>query len=174
MTTMQIWTNKSHLDREGKPYPPGPWNDEPDKAVWVDEATSLDAMIHRNPMGALCGYVGVGPDHPLHGKDYDTINPDVHGGLTFADGCADGDDPSEGVCHVPQPGRPDDVWWFGFDCGHQGDAIPGMITVMAEVRTKTEKLLGSLSYLDPKDTYCTFDYVKGEVTTLAFQLAEAS
>ncbi len=169
---METWTNKHHLDREGEAYPPGPWNDEPDKAVWVDEVTGLDAMIHRNPMGALCGYVGVGLDHPWHGKDYDTINPDVHGGLTFADGCAEGDDPAIGVCHIPLPGRPDDVWWFGFDCGHYMDVIPGMVKVYAEIRTKTIELVGSSAPF--VDTYRDFDYVKGEVTKLAGQLAEAS
>ena len=67
---MQTWTNKFHLNREGKPFPPGPWNQEVDKAVWIDPRSDLDCMIHRNPMGALCGYVGVGPDHPWHGKNY--------------------------------------------------------------------------------------------------------
>lgn len=47
----------------------GPWLTEPDRMVWVDEATGLDCMILRAPVtGALCGYVGVPPGHPLHGK----------------------------------------------------------------------------------------------------------
>ncbi len=171
---METWTNKFHLNREGEAYPPGPWNDEPDKAVWVDETTDLDCMINRGPLGALCGYVGVGPDHPYHGKDYDTINPDVHGGLTFSDPCAEGDDPADGICHVPQPGRPDDVWWFGFDCGHYMDVIPGMIEVMAGIEAKTTELIGPSDFSFGNPVYRGFDYVKGEVTTLATQLAEAS
>lgn len=29
------------------------------------------------------------------------------------------------ICHVPLDGRPDDIWWFGFDCAHSGDMSPG-------------------------------------------------
>lgn len=28
------------------------------------------------------------------------------------------------ICHIPAPGEPDHVWWFGFDCAHAGDFIP--------------------------------------------------
>lgn len=49
---------------------PGPWQEEPDKIQYVDEATGLPCLIVRNgpTIGALCGYVGVLPGHPLHGK----------------------------------------------------------------------------------------------------------
>jgi hypothetical protein len=74
----------------------GPWDDEPDKLQWQDEETSLPCLIVRGPAGALCGYVGVPKEHPLHGKDYDgaydviyTGEEGVHGGLTFAGPCAD-------------------------------------------------------------------------------------
>src|SRR5690606_28176723 len=55
-------------DRTG--WPSGPWDGEPDKAVWVDETTGLDCMIVRGPVGALCGYVGVKEGHPWHGRSY--------------------------------------------------------------------------------------------------------
>jgi hypothetical protein len=67
----------------------GPWDNEPDKIQWQDEATGLPCLIVRGPVGALCGYVGVPSGHPLHGKDYDDARVDVHGGLTFAHGCAE-------------------------------------------------------------------------------------
>jgi hypothetical protein len=71
----------------------GPWNDEPDKIQWQDEATGLPCLIVRGPSGALCGYVGVAPDHPWHGKGYDELHEvadiEVHWGLTFAHGCAE-------------------------------------------------------------------------------------
>lgn len=50
---------------------PGPWQDEPDKRQWADEATGLPCLIVRGPIGALCGYVGVPPDHPAYGLSYD-------------------------------------------------------------------------------------------------------
>lgn len=68
-------------------WPSGPWDDEPDKVEYVDEATGLPALIVRNGVGALCGYVGVPPGHPAHGQHYDRVDANVHGGLTFAGGC---------------------------------------------------------------------------------------
>jgi hypothetical protein len=49
----------------------GPWQDEPDKRQWTDAVTGLPCLIVRGPIGALCGYVGVSSDHPLHGREYD-------------------------------------------------------------------------------------------------------
>lgn len=48
----------------------GPWQNEPDKVVWVDPLTDLDCMIIRNQSGVLCGYVGVPEAHPWHGIHY--------------------------------------------------------------------------------------------------------
>lgn len=67
----------------------GPWDKEPDKIQWQDDATGLPCLIVRGPSGALCGYVGVATDHPWHGGSYDSCDVDVHGGLTFAHGCAE-------------------------------------------------------------------------------------
>lgn len=50
---------------------PGPWQSEPDKRQWQDETTGLPCLIVRGPVGALCGYVGVPPDHPAYGLAYD-------------------------------------------------------------------------------------------------------
>jgi hypothetical protein len=69
-------------------YLPGPWNDEPDKVQWQDEATGLPCLIVRGPFGALCGYVGVSRGHPLHCVDNEGVaSLKVHGGITFAGGC---------------------------------------------------------------------------------------
>lgn len=75
------------VDKTG--WTEGEWNDEPDKIQWLDEATGLPCLIVRGPVGALCGYVGVAPEHAFHGKGYDDLDVDVHGGLTFAHGCSD-------------------------------------------------------------------------------------
>ncbi len=42
---------------------PGPWQDEPDKAQWLDAGSRLPCLIVRGPVGALCGYVGLPPGH---------------------------------------------------------------------------------------------------------------
>jgi hypothetical protein len=101
----------------GAVLPPGPWDSEPDHEDFRSPE-GLPCVLRRSALGSWCGYVGVPPGHPWHGKDYGDINdphPDVHGGLTYSDRC------QGAICHVPQPGESDDVWWLGFDCNHSGD-----------------------------------------------------
>lgn len=149
----------------------GPWNWEEDHAVWVDEPTDLDCMIHRNGVGALCGYVGVPPSHPLHGMVYDHVDHlvEAHGGLTYANSC-------EGPpCHVPAEGREHDIWWFGFDCAHFQDVAPGMEADLRKLREKyPEHALPWLPLAFDDDPfpkmYRNWHYVLAEVTSLAVQL----
>ncbi len=178
---MKTYRNELHVDE-----PSGPWSVEPDRAVWVDPDTNLDCMIHRNNSGALCGYVGVPPDHQWHGKGYDhtiEVGPDwydrpigkrgvidvfcmsrdgnvsigsflnVHGGLTFSGPCNKTGREERGICHAQQPGRPENIWWFGFDCSHDGDFSP-----------KYDHLFSN------DNSYRDFQYVKSEVESLAKQL----
>jgi hypothetical protein len=143
-------------------FPAGPWDAEPDKLVWTTEA-GLPGMIVRNGLGALCGYAAVPPSHPWHGRGYsdgewpDTLGHqiDVHGGLTYADACAGH------VCHVPAPGEPDNVWWFGFDCAHAGDLVPGLLTA------------GNAGWRTAYEVYRDVAFVRAEVEQLALQLARA-
>lgn len=99
-------------------WPAGPWRKEPDRVSF--EHAGLPCLLRRQmSSGHWCGYVAVPPGHPLHGKPYDDADARVHGGLTYSDECMG--DPETGICHVPKPGEPDNVWWFGFDCAHYGD-----------------------------------------------------
>jgi hypothetical protein len=171
---MQTWTYPDH-----HPKSDGPWTNEPDKAQWIDEATDLDCLAVRNRMGAWCGYVGVPPDHPLHDIDYDTANEsapkdpeydyryfDVHGGLTFSDFCHEGaEDKGPRICHIAGPGRPERVWWLGFDCAHGGDLTP---------RDLEYDLPESLRKHRSRDVYRDLDYVRAECAKLAKQLAEVT
>lgn len=176
------------------PYP-GPWDDEPDKAQWVDEATGLPCLIVRNRLGALCGYVGVSAGHPFFEKGYDDVPVDVHGGLTFSGKCQpepigdvlDRRDPEERVCHVVDPGEDDNVWWLGFDTAHMNDLVPGMNKkfearpneTVGQIKARNdlnkwidERITMSSGPVDDilRETYKTFGYVKEEVTQLAAQL----
>lgn len=96
-------------------WPSGPWN-EPNR-VQFDHA-GMPCILHRAHLGHWCGYVGVPPGHPCHGKDYDDCDVDVHGGLTYAKDCR------EPVCRVPKPDEPEHLWWLGFDCANAGDIGP--------------------------------------------------
>lgn len=53
------------------------------------------------------GYVAIPAGHPWHGKHYDDIAADVHGGLTFA--AYGGED---------SPWPDEKLWWIGFDTAH--------------------------------------------------------
>lgn len=116
-----------------KKWGPGPWVDEPDHVEW--RHNGMPCIMHRQPSsGHWCGYVGVEPGHPWHGE-YSAVQVDddddcwgtaaereatVHGGVTYERAC----DIKSGVCHVAQPGEPEDVTWIGFDCAHSGDYTP--------------------------------------------------
>lgn len=86
------------------------------------------AGLLREPFGGYAnGYVAIPPEHPCHGKDYDEIDVDVHGGLTFGERIdilrvvswpqndvemLNADDYSD---------IPDDYYVVGFDTLHAGD-----------------------------------------------------
>ena len=154
----------------------GAWDNEPDKIQWQDKETGLPCLIVRNKLGALCGYVGISAGHPLFEVAYSGCclrenkckgyycdhSPEssiyVHGGLTFADFCHPHEN-GRGICHIPSPGEPDHVWWFGFDCAHSGDIVPGMI-----------KYDLYEAYAD----YRTISYVQDQCRQLAIQLKAKS
>ena len=145
---------------------PGPWESEPDKEQFADEATGLPCLVKRSPFGGnLCGYVGVSEGHPWFGKDYGDVPAEAHGGLTFAAFCQEGDE-AHTICHVPGPGEPDRVWWLGFDCGHAWDVSPAM-----EARYR-DLTWGPTSM--PGTSYKTVAYVKTECARLAEQAAAAA
>ena len=127
----------------------GEWDKEPENRVDFIHS-GFSCFILRGPMGAWCGYVGVPSTHPAYEKDYndDILEKiDVHGGLTYADKCAGV------ICHVPEPGMPDDVWWLGFDTAHYGDVVPL-----------------NVHWAQHDETYKNIKYVTDEVKSLAEQL----
>lgn len=149
----------------GRELPAGPWHDEPDH-VDFRSPDGLPCILHRNGLGAWCGYVGVPPGHPWHGQPYDAVSCDVHGGLTYSGRC------QGPLCHVPQPGESDDVWWLGFDCLHSGDLS------LFEVAQRGRSEIPA-SWVPPglgawTASYKTVEYVRAETLSLATQAAAAS
>ena len=140
-------------------WPAGPWHAEPDKIHWIDAATDMDCLMHRNASGAWCGYVAVAEGHPAFERSYHDLDLDVHGGLTYADFCQETTDERKGVCHVPFAGRPHRVWWLGFDCAHAFDSMPSIASYLPK------------SFHHDHDVYRDRAYVEGEVRHLAKQLA---
>ena len=136
-------------------FGPGPWQDEPDRVEF--EHAGLPCLMKRNRLGVWCGYAAVPPGHPLHGRNMSIPRVRIHGGLSWANACYDE------ICHVPKPGEPDDVWWFGFDCGHYDDLSPGLQAEFPDLRSS----FGGGTYRDQA-------YVTAETRSLAEQLAAHS
>jgi hypothetical protein len=134
----------------------GPWQQEPDRLEWRQHG--FPCLIVRNRMGFWCGYVAVGQEHPCYGQGYRNVNVDVHGDLTYAGRCAGH------ICHVPQSGESEDVWWLGFDCGHAFDLEP-----MSEMLLRNS---GFQRELPTQDIYRDMHYVTAETNSLALQLKE--
>jgi hypothetical protein len=128
----------------------GEWDNEPDRVDFIHAGFSC--FILRNYTGNWCGYVGVPSTHPSFGEHYNDVNVHVHGGLTYASMC------NEHICHIPEPGMPNDVWWLGFDTAHAFDIIPGMPQVMS-VKIENNSI------------YRNIEYVTNETKQLAEQLA---
>ncbi len=162
-----------------KEWGPGPWQDEPDRLEWRYKGFPCLMVRNSNVTGSWCGYVGVAPGHPWHGKGYSFCTrksickkqktsgwcdhtPDhlirVHGGLTYANEC------HGHICHVPKAGEPDHVFWFGFDCSHCDDLAPKL--------SATCKSVGAGSDFLDHGHYWTVAEVKAETERLARQLAK--
>lgn len=161
-TEMNTWNN---MKAEMANWEDGPWKTEPDKAHWIDEETGLDCLIVRNHMGALCGYVGLPSEHDLYGKHYRAVHElhndiDVHGDLTFSDGCQPNKSESTGICHSGNVAH-NNVWWLGFDTAHAYDFCPSMTESRAFASVRD-------AFSDMK--YRDFEYVQLEVKKLAKQL----
>ena len=128
------------------------WENEPDMKFWIDGASGYDCLILRMEWsGHLTVYVRVPVGHPWHGKDYDAIDADVHGGLTYASDrrpmrIIDGEKAE--VPDAPQG------YWVGFDAAHLGDLTP--------------------RYPHETDTYRDMDYMANECALLAKQARDAA
>jgi hypothetical protein len=64
---------------------------------------------------------------------------------------------AEFICHIPDPGEPDNIWWLGFDCAHGVDMSPGW---------------ARFSFMSRSGQYRDIDFVKNEIRNLAKQLKE--
>jgi len=147
-------TTTPPCDRSG--WSPGPWDSEPDRVEWNFKGTPC--LATRSRFGTWCGYAGVPKGHPMYGTPFQIVRDviEVHGGLTYSDVC------SGHICHMPAPGDTDDIWWFGFDCGHAFDMSPGMEAYLHRLDQQYK----------PMGIYRDLDYVRAEVHSLVEQLNE--
>lgn len=67
------------------------------------------------------------------------------------------------ICCEVEPGEPDDLWYFGFDCGHAWDISPAMDATLEMIR-------GERLHSIPESKYRDLAYVEEQVASLAQQL----
>lgn len=79
----------------------------PDSVLARGEHMGYQYRVTHNGSAFRCGYIQLPIWHPWHGRHYNDINTDVHGGLTFSE--------PDMPCNTVGE---DKDWWVGFDCGH--------------------------------------------------------
>lgn len=174
MTERRLFMD-TFVNRSG--WEQGPWDDEPDVAVWMDRSTHLPCVALRHgDFGNFCGYVIVAELEDIYkdvvpGEGREVAEPEysysVHGGVTYS--C------HEWPTHEPQRiekllreaynvAYVDDMlkqrlYWIGFDCAHHGDYSPGI-----------EAKISSWARISSSHNYKTMSYVVAECTSLARQI----
>jgi hypothetical protein len=110
---------------------------------WITKA-GYQAEVLATFMGHRCGYVTVPDEHPCAGKDYNELDVDVHGGLTFGLGQK-----------------------FGFDCAHLYDGKDP--DLMSEAFRKVYEMWPRF---DEGGTVKTLEFCVAECERLAAQLKD--
>ena len=110
-------------------------------------------LVRHNQMGCRCGYVKIPFGHPWHKQDYDEIEAEIHGGLTYSNF----EQTSRRIATTP--------WWVGFDCCHGIDACdPDLPNELPEFVMKLRNRHGVIR---------TQEYVEAECRRLCEQAREA-
>lgn len=108
--------------------------------------------------GGLNGYVRLPKGHPWRKGDYDDMDCDVHGGITFKDEMFGSH-------------------YIGFDCAHARDLVPSSVYLDAYIKQKmTQEHPGVAEriYNSPifEKVYKNINYVMSECRSLADQVLE--
>lgn len=136
----------------------GPWSDEPDQRLWMDDATGLwCAMVRGTLTGAWWGYVAIPPGHRAYRYAREDLKPERRPNESIMEYASrrgamrrrsdsgyelldrfviahggltyGGDGP-----HITLPrGAPRRLRWVGFDCGHFGDIAPAMDAMLRRI-----------------------------------------
>lgn len=77
---------------------------------WESQGLKCAVTQGHHEWGNLCAYVRVPSSHPAYKKQYDDLDIQVHGGLTFSE--------IEPCAHEDGQG-----WWFGIDFAHCYDLM---------------------------------------------------
>ncbi len=138
-----------------------PFHDLAERRLEKGVLHGYEYEIVANHTGHRCGYVRVEPGHPWFEQNYNNLDVDVHGGITFA----------EHGQACPTHGE-EAEWWVGFDCAHGGDAPDPSIMDKADEDIGGRRLVDVMTFRG--DTIKTTDYVRAECERLAEQALAAA
>lgn len=133
----------------------------PDDVLETGYHRGFEYVIVHNGRGYRCGYVRVPKGHPWHGADYNDLNVDCHGGVTFVEE----DEPCG-------KGGADDAYWVGFDCAHSGDAADPKLP-LNRYEGATSLDLADLFNIGYRGTVRTQEYVREECKSICEQALAA-
>lgn len=140
-------------------------------------------IIVLNTNGHRCGYVAIPPEHKysqtpeeersfMGGRtykhyDYDSLNIECHGGLTFMS-------PNHGLKDMLDVACND--MWIGFDCGHYGDSCdePAMRKYFGDEIVDENKSFIRAMNAYPEQTVKRYEYVEKECHSIIDQLIQAA
>ena len=125
-----LYTSEQKLSWWGN----GEWVEEEDLVTWEYKGIKCRAIRLAFPEGPkhffggyLCGYVQIPKNHPWNYSEWDEIDCEVHGGITYKD---------------EEPGG---FVWIGFDCAHSHDVVPSMADIKKKVVEKTKLMCRGLN-----------------------------
>lgn len=133
------------------------------------EYKGYDCIVLFMPMCHRCGYVGIPIGHKYYKMNYNDIDIECHGGLTYSRDYLIGQ-------------NDENKWWIGFDCAHYGDEHdwrtareywkdnPKQLEYINQEEEFYEEFYKSLD--DVHHSLCTLNYVEDECQHIVDQLAE--
>ena len=152
-------TEIHHLtaDQKLKHWGYGEWVEEPDEVIF--EYEGWKCRIRRPGGGYLCGYICIPENNKYYLKDFDEIDIEVHGGITYSEKKEEGN-------------------WIGFDCAHINDYTPHTkrmyqtIPEMTKIREDSEKRMEKLGITStiPKPTYKNIAFCIQQCQSMVDQL----
>ncbi len=141
-------------------------------------------IIVLNTNGHRCGYVAIPPEHPfsqtpeeerefMGGRpykhyDYNSLDIECHGGLTFMS-------PTHGLKDLLTTACND--MWIGFDCGHCDDAIDKEALRKyfgEEAYEQKRSYLDVMSSTEYRQVVRSYDYAQKECESIIEQLIQAA
>ena len=102
-----------------------------------------EVKINEN-MGFRCGYVTLPENHPFISKNYNYLDVDCHGGLTYKE-----------------------YRVIGFDCGHCGDGIDLNLISNSDIREAQIKIKSTIPNME--DEVKSLEFVENECIKIVDQ-----